>query len=317
MRAQPNQDDPQSQAGITLSCMVALGWELVGLRGATKLPSTGTSGSWLTFTDPALAAEHLAQGGGLGLQLGREAGLMVVDGDDMERFRKVEAKLGALPPHSTGRPDRPGHHFALFEEGLAGRIKGIDGQVCADLKGGSGGRAFVVLPSSTPYESGGALHYRRWERDPREGLEKLPDAWREWCKPQAPRIEMGEQTRVGFVWKLSTGAEAKLHNLHAGRAVWAEGRRNDLTMALTALLALKGVEGGQIGSLIQCINDCARGGETRLRMAAVRSTLRRVAAGRPVAGASVYRELGLGDLLVQVEAVVREDMQAQFGKFVV
>jgi hypothetical protein len=51
-------------------------------------------------------------------------------------------------------------------------------------------------------------------------------------------------------------------------------------------------------------------------MAAVRSTLKKIGAGQQVAGASVYRGLGLEALLNQTKEVIQASKTKQFGVFV-
>lgn len=299
------------QTGITVSSMVALGWKLILLAGSTKRPA---GSEWEITSDPHRVYEHVEQGGGVGLLLGREAGLMCVDADDMDGFRALEQQLGALPVHSVGRPDRPGHSFFVWQEGMAGAIKGLDGSVVADLKGGTGGRAFVVLPSATPYESGGNLWPRRWTVDPRvQPFGSLPQAWAEHAKrSEAVQAEL-PRTEVGAGWRLSQRDEAALHNAHARKDVWRNGNRNSLASALSALLRLKGVEAFQIVGLIRDIAMNARDGEMGQRLSAARASIRRVDNGQPVRGASVYRDLGLEDLLATVDAIVEEAEARHLG----
>lgn len=307
--------EPREQLDQTLAFTALHGLELLALMGNTKRPA---GSSWNTTTDPEIAAAHVERGHGLGIVLGKDAGVLAFDGDSLEGVRVLEQRLGELPRHSVGRADRWGHAFFQWTPGLNAKVFGEDGAPIADIKGASG-KGYVIAPSGVGYLSDGKEYLRTWAVDARAlGLEPMPEPWCEYLSVARNGGKVGDEgsrlvTHSAPIqtFTLSAAAYVTLHN--ALVKVWQRGRRNDICGATAAILYQLGVSPKQIGELVFEVAVNARDSEKRMRMINVRNTIKRVDEAKPCRGASTFRVHGLEGVLSAIKAAVEADKAAQFG----
>jgi len=304
------------QLGMTISFIVKNGLEALLLKGSSKAPA---GNRWKPTADPAEITKHVDAGNGIGIVLGSSSGMMAFDGDNAVEVQRLEKRLGPLPLHTVGRPDRTGHTFFQWEAGLSAKSFGETGEVAGDLKG-CGGKAYVVAPSGVPYESSDkTLWQRTWAVDARSlQVEPLPRAWAEWLGQQGQtRRDMGEQIALpsGPIQTFTLGQKAYVILHNALCKVWKNGVRHELSGATTAVLYLMGVDPKQIAELIHEVAINTRDGERAMRMSNVRSTVRRVHEGLPCRGSSTFAQNGLSDTLALIRQAIEADKFEQFGAF--
>jgi hypothetical protein len=161
---------------LTLAAVALHGWQVVLLGSRSKRPIGQT---WTITRDVDVIRRHVARGGNIGLVCGPESGVVVPDGDDLDRMRDMFATLGALAIWvETG--SRKIHCYARWEPGLPAKLMWQGRKVGELQRGGIGADGqlvlqHVVLPPSIHPDTGRAY---RWLVDPCSPLPTLPDAWR-------------------------------------------------------------------------------------------------------------------------------------------
>ncbi len=235
-----------SDRELTLEALVARRWRVVLLGAVGEWRKVPTGDHWQITDDVGQITKHLDQDGNIGLVVGEEAGVAVLDVDYLERFRAMEAALGALGPPWVATAG--GYHLYLkWEPALPPAFAWRDGGVGQIKRGGTTAdpvKEQVVMPPSIhpdgpPYE---------WLVHPRtEPLIVLPDAWRRHLRPRvrvsAPSFSMPEKVREGerntTLYRLGRSLKAKGLSLGAITAALEAENTNRCAPPLEAAELLK------------------------------------------------------------------------------
>lgn len=153
---------------------------MVLLAPRSKIPAATSGESWPITTEPERVAQHLDDGGNVGLLGGEINDVVMVDVDDPDVFAEMQAALGPLgmPWVETGS-GKP-HYYMRWTPHLPAKLRWHDGEIQRGP-----GRPQVVMPPSVHPATGRRY---RWLVDPvTTMLPRLPERWRRHLIEPAPR----------------------------------------------------------------------------------------------------------------------------------